>query len=39
MIDKSRTLASCVGKMAKTTRELKNGWGIIPKGEIQGKPW
>lgn len=34
MIDKSRTWASCVGKMAKTTRELKNGWGIIPAGTL-----
>ena len=34
MIDKSRTWASCVGKMATTTRELKNGWGFIPKGAL-----
>lgn len=34
MIDKNRSWASCVGKMATTTQEIKNGWGMIPAGAL-----
>lgn len=34
MIDKSRTMVSCIGKMATTTRDLECGVGLIPEGTV-----
>lgn len=34
MIDKNRTMASCIGKMATTTRDLECGVGVIPEGTV-----
>ena len=34
MIDKNRTMVSCIGKMATTTRDLECGVGLIPEGTV-----